>query len=244
MNETEFTDARLVAVYDNLNTYEPGTQPDFYAALATELGAETVVELGAGTGIVARALAGRSRRVIAVEPSAAMIAAARDRDARIEWIEGGAGAIGNPGADLAVMSGHVAQFFVTEAAWNDALVALHDALRPGGHLAFESRNPDAREWERWTYANAQTVATDAGPVEHWVEVEDVSDGVVDYRNHYRFIATGNEIVSNGRLRFRTDAELTRSLDTAGFSIEARFGNWDRRPVSAQTRELIVVARRR
>jgi hypothetical protein len=32
----EFTDPRLVAAYDTLNVYEPGTQPDFYLELARE----------------------------------------------------------------------------------------------------------------------------------------------------------------------------------------------------------------
>ena len=41
------------------------------------------------------------------------------------------------------MTGHVAQFFLTDEHWRAALTALHAALRPGGRLAFESRNPDA-----------------------------------------------------------------------------------------------------
>jgi hypothetical protein len=116
-------------------------------------------------------------------------------------------------------------------------------LRPGGTLAFESRNPGAREWEQWTRTNARTVVTVLGAVEHWSEVIEVHDGIVAYRNHYRFVDDGNEIVSPGRLRFRTRAELTHSLDAAGFTIEAVYGDWDRRPAAAATRELIVVARR-
>jgi SAM-dependent methyltransferase len=243
LNEVEFTDPRLVAVYDDLNPYEPGTQPDFYAAVAAELGAEVVLELGCGTGIVACALSQRGYRVIGVEPSDAMLAVARERNDSVEWIDGDASILGMPNADLAIMSGHVAQFFVDDAAWNHALGALHRALRPGGRLAFESRNPDAREWEQWTHANARTVATDAGAVEHWIEVGDVRDGVVGYRNHYRFVDRDEEVVSPGQLRFRTRAELMRSLTAAGFAIDAIYGDWDRRPASAETRELIVTARR-
>ena len=33
----EFTDPRLVALYDTTNAYEPSTQPDFYASLAKEV---------------------------------------------------------------------------------------------------------------------------------------------------------------------------------------------------------------
>jgi hypothetical protein len=43
---TEFSVPRLVEVYETLNAYEPGTQPDFYADLAAELGAVSIVDVG------------------------------------------------------------------------------------------------------------------------------------------------------------------------------------------------------
>ena len=93
-----------------------------------------------------------------VDPSAAMLAVARcgQHGDRVQWIYGDTTAVPALAADLALMSGHVAQFFVTDDAWAAALTALHTALRPGGTLAFESRNPDNREWERWTRAGART----------------------------------------------------------------------------------------
>ena len=48
----EFTDPRLVAVYETVNAYEPGTQPEFYLGLAAEVGARSVVDLGCGTGLI------------------------------------------------------------------------------------------------------------------------------------------------------------------------------------------------
>jgi predicted TPR repeat methyltransferase len=56
---TEFTDPLLVPVYDTLNSYEPGTQPDFYAALAASIGAESIVDVGCGTGLITREWPGR-----------------------------------------------------------------------------------------------------------------------------------------------------------------------------------------
>jgi hypothetical protein len=66
---------------------------------------------------------------------------------------------------------------------------------------------------------------------------------VSYENHYVFTATGEDLVSSARLRFRTRVELTASLATAGFSIEHVYGTWDRGPVAPENPELIVVARR-
>ena len=146
----EFADPRLVEIYDAVNPYDPDAQPGFYARLADELDARVVVELGCGTGLVTQALVRPGREVIGVDPSPLMldVARTRTRAGRLRWVDGGADDIGTPDADLAIMSGHVAQFFVDDDEWSDALAALHAALRPGGYLAFESRNPDAREWER------------------------------------------------------------------------------------------------
>jgi SAM-dependent methyltransferase len=240
----EFTEPRLVAIYDTVNAYRPGTQPDFCRELASELGAQSIVDLGCGTGIITRALAGEGYRMTGVDPSAAMLERARRGPSgdRVHWICGEASCIGTPGADLAIMTGHVAQFFLTNESWDAALRALHAALVPGGRLAFESRNPVAREWEHWSRATGHAVEDpDAGPVETWTEVDDERDGIVSYAIHYLFAATGDELVSSHQLRFRTRAELTDSLDAAGFAVEHVYGDWDRRPAGPTTPELIVVA---
>ncbi len=51
----EFTDPRLVAVYDALNQYPRKTQPEFYAQLARDVDARLIVDLGCGTGLITRA---------------------------------------------------------------------------------------------------------------------------------------------------------------------------------------------
>jgi SAM-dependent methyltransferase len=236
----------LVAVYETINAYEAGTQPDFYLQLASDVGATSVVDLGCGTGMITRQFARRGYSVIGIDPSPAMIQIARERPGGegVHWIVGGADRLGTPDADLAFMSGHVAQFFLTDDDWRAALTALHRALRDGGRLAFESRNPGAREWEQWT-RNTSVVVDDpvAGRIETWSEVHDVRDHVVSYSNHYLFAATGDDVVSPSSLRFRTLEQLNRSLDDAGFEIEHVYGDWDRRPADPSARELIVVATR-
>jgi SAM-dependent methyltransferase len=244
MTTGEFSDPRLVAVYETINAYRPGTQPDFYSWLAAEIGATTIVDVGCGSGLVTRQLAREGYRMIGIDPAPAMILLARrGADAeKVEWICGDVSKIGRPGADLAFMSGHVAQFFLTNASWATALVALHGALRPGARLAFESRNPEAREWERWTPARRMTVSDPtAGSIETWSEFENLTDGIVSYSNHYVFAATGDEVVVQGTLRFRTLDELTQSLGEAGFTVDRVYGDWDRRPADTSSRELIVVA---
>ena len=76
MRIPEFTDPRQVAIYDAVNAYEPGAQPDFYLGVAREVRAETVIDLGCGTGIISLQLASRGYRVIGVDPSPLMLEAA------------------------------------------------------------------------------------------------------------------------------------------------------------------------
>jgi SAM-dependent methyltransferase len=242
----EFNDPRLVAIYDSVNSYEADAQPGFYLKLAAKLRAHSIVDLGCGTGLITCEFARRGYRVIGVDPAPEMVAAARRRAVcdGVRWIVGDASMLGAVEADLAIMTGHVAPFFLTDDSWLAALIALHRALRAGGRLAFESRNPDAREWQSWTKANRKSVEDPAaGRIETWAEVQDARDGIVSYTIHYLFLATGAELVSTARLRFRTEGELRRSLATAGFTIEHIYGDWTARPAGPSTRELIVIAAR-
>lgn len=88
-------------------------------------------DVGAGTGISSRALAARGLHVIAVEPNAAMRAAAA-RDPRIEWHDGSAEAteFSDESVDLVVCAQAFHWFRQPEA-----IAEFHRVLRPGGRLA-------------------------------------------------------------------------------------------------------------
>lgn len=240
----EFSDPRLAAVYDALGPDRRDT--DFYLGLAAELAASSVADIGCGTGLLACELAGRGHVVTGVDPAAAMLAVARNRlgGDRVRWIEGGADRLGAKIADLAVMSGHVAQVIADDEDWRATLAATREALRPGGRVAFESRNPDARAWAGWTRRDSARTADDGagGRFEWWYELTEVlADGaLVRSEVHYRF-RSGEELVSENELRFRSRRELTKDLSEAGFEVERLYGDWDRRPAGPGTPELILVA---
>jgi SAM-dependent methyltransferase len=245
MSIPEFTDPRQVVVYDAVNAYEPGTQPDFYLSVAEELDAETIVDLGCGTGIITLELASRGYRMIGVDPSPLMLEMARHKPGAdgVQWVLGGAGQLGTPDADMAIMSGHVAQFILTDADWREALAGVKDSLRPGGCFAFESRDPRAQEWKRWSGRKRIIPDSPYGRIESWTEVTHVEGEVVHAVGHRRVVQRNEELVSPFVLRFRSEELLRHSLTTSGFSVESVFGDWDRRPSGPGERELIVIARK-
>jgi DNA-binding CsgD family transcriptional regulator len=167
---SEFSDPRLVAIYDTVNPI--AEYQTFYLELAARLSASSIIDIGCGTGLLSCELAKRGYRLIGVEPSKAMLDVARHRcGEQVEWIEGDALGLGEVGADLAIMTGHVAQIIRDDEVWSATLIAIREALGPGGRVAFESRNPLAREWTAWTPQASRRRVEDAvvGPVEVWFE---------------------------------------------------------------------------
>jgi SAM-dependent methyltransferase len=146
--DQHYVDPRLVELYDSENPR--GIDTEFYIKLAEDLKPKVIIDLGCGTGLLARELASAERQVIGVDPSPAMLAYARRQPGanKVQWLEGDSSALGNRDADLVVMTGNVAQIFLEDSEWDTTLRDIHSALKVGGHLAFESRNPDDKAWER------------------------------------------------------------------------------------------------
>lgn len=84
MPDAIFDDPRLAQVYDPLDPDR--SDLDVYVALAIELGARSVLDLGCGTGTFACMLA-RRNRVTAVDPAQASLDVARAKPGAdlVDW---------------------------------------------------------------------------------------------------------------------------------------------------------------
>jgi SAM-dependent methyltransferase len=244
VRDAEYTDPRLIEVYDAAGPWGP--DDDFFLALVNETPAARVLDLGCGTGRLTIALAAAGHRVTGIDPSAASLAAARAKRGadRVTWIQGTAEAAPADAFDVAILTGHVAQFLLAEDVWADALAALRRALVPGGTLAFHAYDPAASVWERWNPRDSQRhlVLDDGTGVAVWTEVTSVDDDLVSYSHHYAF-PDGERRRSDSRLRFWNEARLRRSVTEAGFTVERVHGGWRGEAVGAGGGELVVVARR-
>lgn len=248
----EFYDPRLVAIYNTvcpLDGYEK-----FYVELARKISAKTIIDIGCGTGLLTCELAKQGYQMIGVEPSKLMLDVARKSPCgdKVKWIEGNAQSLEEFDADLAIMTGHVAQFHLKDDEWQNALKAIYKALRPGGYLSFESRNPDVQPWNNenqenntdWFAPNFTKRVIDpvVGEIEYKSKPTEVNGELVTGEADYLLIKTGEVLTSRNTLRFRTKEEIEQSLKDAGFLIENIYGNWDWSKTSSDTPEFIFVAK--
>ncbi|PAZ10116.1 SAM-dependent methyltransferase [Streptomyces sp. SA15] len=231
---------RLAAVYDPLDPDRGDL--DAYLRIAEEVGARRVLDIGCGTGVFALLLADRGIEVVGVDPAEASLDVARGKPGseRVRWIHGDATALPPLRADLATMTGNVAQAIVDPRTWRETLRGAYAALRPGGHLVLETRDPARRAWQEWNREASYGVTEipGVGAVENWVEVTDVSGQLVTFRWTYVFAADGEVLTSDSTLRFRERQEIETELIAQGYVVEDVRDAPDR-----PGREFVFLARR-
>jgi SAM-dependent methyltransferase len=220
MADAIFEHPRLAAIYDALDADR--SDLDVYLAIAGELGARRVLDVGCGTGTFALLLAEQGLDVTAVDPAKASLDVARAKDAaaRVRWLHGDATALPPLEVDLATMTGNVAQAMVDPPHWDGTLRGIYAALRPGGYLVFETRDPASRPWQEWKRHRSYRV-TDiggVGSIESWVELADVSLPLVSFRWTYAF-PDGEVLMSDSTLRFRERHEVQADLVERGFLVD-------------------------
>jgi len=239
--DANFEHPRLVAIYDGLEGDR--SDLDLFVAMADDFGARRVLDLGCGTGTLALVLAARGVEVIGVDPAAGSLRVAQAKAGadRVRWIHGDATALPAMRVDLATMTGNVAQAIADPADWARTLRGVHDALRPGGRLVFETRDPASGAWREWT-REATWRSVDlpgAGALEHWVDLIDVDGPVVTFRQTWVFASDGAVVTSDSTLRFRERDEVEAALLEHGYVVDDVLGAPDGR----RGRELVFVASR-
>lgn len=218
MSDENYNDPRLAAIYDALDPDRSDLSP--YLTIVRELGARSVLDIGSGTGVFALTLADAGVEVVGLEPALASLAVARSKPGaeRVRWIAGDARALPPLAVDLVTMTANVAQAITTDEDWAATLSGAHDALRPGGHLAFETRIPSVGAWEGWHGLRSSTEVEGVGEVIELLEVTEVALPVIRFRCTYHFVADHLDIISDSTLRYRELAEIRNDLGHHGFEV--------------------------
>jgi SAM-dependent methyltransferase len=165
-----------------------------------------VLELGCGTGLLTRELIAAGHRVVATDASPAMLNIARGvvgesaEEVRLLTLPDDR----MPPADAIVAVGHPLNYLPDAGAIDRALIAIADALRPGGLLAF-----DVCDLE---YGEARRDAPDLGRAgEDWAIITEFSMPAPD-----RFVRDITTFVPNPDGSWRRDREHHENVlaDTA------------------------------
>lgn len=242
-----FNDPELVEFYD----IENGWTADSEYLQTIAAGRTSILDLGCGTGLLAATLAQQGgKRVVGVDPAAAMLDVARQRPGgdRVRWVEGDGQTIRlGETFDLVLLSGHAFQVFLTREDQLATLRTIAAHLSPEGRFIFDSRNPRVEEWKEWTPAESERAIVHpvVGQVLAWNDVRhDPDTGVVEYDTFYRVAADERVYSAQSKIAFPLYEDLVSMMDEAGLVVEQWLGGWDGRPFEATAPEIIPIGRRR
>ena len=188
--------------------------------------AQLVVELGAGTGKLTRAVAALGVRVVAVEPDLRMLAVLRGLD--LEGVEGSAEAIPfEEGVADAVVAGSSLHWFDLDRA----LPEIHRVLKPGRRFGFgwnhrDLRHPTIAAMSDVIYATRPSQQTSGWQRRDWPPAitagglfEDVEHTLIEHVHELPREALGDHLTSYSGLaalpddeRRRVDAAVAEILD--------------------------------
>jgi SAM-dependent methyltransferase len=189
--------------------------------------ARFVIELGAGTGKLTRAVAALGVHVVAVEPDSRMLAVLRDHG--LEGVVGSAEVIpfGYGEAD-AVVAGSALHWFDLDAA----LPEIHRVLRPGGRLSFgwnhrDERHPTIAEMSEVIYSRRPSKQTSGWKRRDWRAAvtaaglfRDVEQKLVEHAHELPREALEDHLLSYSGLAALSDQDHLRVLDEVGEVLDA------------------------
>ncbi len=240
-----FEEPKLAELYD---LFSPSAaRDDFGFYLPLLMSASSVLDVGCGTGALlglARS-AGHTGQLVGIDPARGMIDQARKRP-DIEWIHGELdSSTFSQEFELAVMTGHAFQVLIEDEEIVNALTGIKSLLNENGRFAFETRNPLARAWEHWSSEYSGHVIDGSGSrIDVVCSVNEIEPGeTVRFSHTFSCSDWSRDEVSHSRLRFLGIDSLNSFLHEAGFEIEHQYGDWTRSPVTADSPEIITVARR-
>ena len=258
-NLEEFADPRTYDIEDSSDT---GVA--FYTALARETGGP-VLELACGTGRVSIPIARLGFAVTGLDIVPGMVEVARSKSADLptRWVADDARAFDlGEHFRLIFLTGNAFQLFLTRADQEALLERAHAHLHNDGLFAFETRNPrsatrtrahpdaqwfplletrdEAEEWRIYTDSSGREVRVSTTQVyDHVAQILHVTSD-----RRWREGDREHTTVTRIALRYTFPQELAALLHYNGFTIIRQYGDWNLEPLTAASRSIIVVCRKR
>ena len=238
-------EAGLASAYDAIaRLYDPWSRSvvedvAFYVEEASRAAPGPVVELGVGTGRIAVPVAAAGIAVIGVDSSAGMLDICREAAELAgvsEQLELRLGDYSRPPVaervSLVLCPFRAYLHLHTEAERLEALRAAHDLLVPGGRLVFDVFTPSAEDIEE-THGR-------------WLEREPGIFERADWDTTRRVLTLslrGPDGETTMALAWVSQAEWRGLLHEAGFTVDACYGWFDRRPWAGEEDSIWIATRR-
>lgn len=227
--------------YDQLHTW--GKEDEFFMELLQLTKAKKVADLGCGTGRVTIELAKAGYEVTGIDPNEEAVLRAQNKDnaQSVSWIIGDSQDLTSNSYDAVMMTANVAQVFISEESWNNALQDVFTALKPGGHFIFDARNPQAKAWEEWQKDEKvdELQDVDTGePLLYWDEYEGLDRNVFTFYEKIKNVNTGITHEAKVQLIFRSLEEILYSLKKADFATVNTYEDFKLQPATNQAKSFI------
>ncbi|TKC19277.1 class I SAM-dependent methyltransferase [Robertmurraya kyonggiensis] len=229
-------------VYDQINHW--GVDDEFFLALLKKVNAKKIADLGCGTGRLTSHFAKAGYQITAVDPNEEAIEYAKHKKypGEVTWIVGYSSNLQTNAFDTVIMTANVAQVFLTDQGWQHVITDAYQALKPGGHLIFDTRNPLARAWEQWEKDMTPDVAINqetGDPLEIWTEYEGFVEDVFTFYETVKNARTDEVLIHEKmQLKFRTREEIYKSLKQVGFSQIQVYGDWEFKQATVESKSFI------
>jgi SAM-dependent methyltransferase len=214
-----------------------------------------VLDLACGTGFLTIPLAELGLAVTGVDLAPEMLDHARRKsgDLPIRWVLADIRTLDlGEQFRLITLTGNAFQEFRTRADLEGLFGAVIRHLAPGGLFAFETRFPRPSElltpealagaWSDETiwrqYQNERGQAVTISTLQRYDPITQIAEYVI----HHRWQENDQDTVHTERavLRFVYPQELEALLHYNGLAIRDAYGDWDRRPLAADSPRMIYV----
>lgn len=221
--------------------------------LTRELGGP-LLDLACGTGTMALRFAAQGYQVTGVDIIPEMIAWAAQKaaaqGAAVEWVVADARTFQlQKQFPFIYMLGNAFQHFLTRADQEALLARVREHLRPEGCFLFCTRNPSPRNLFEVRYPEPQKHIMPDG--RELVDSEQQEYDPLAQIQYYTFY--NHWLHPDGRqeeqtfytaLRYVFPQEMEALLHYNGFQIRACYGSWQQEPLTAESRSMIYVCRKR
>ncbi len=217
--------------YDEL--HDPGTTDEAVATLAELCGAGEVLEFAIGTGRVALPLAARGIKIEGIDASPEMIAKLREKPGGQQIPV----TIANM-ADFSLGKTFDFAFLIFNTLFNlttqdDQKRCFQTAaahLKPGGAFLIEAFVPDLSRYPGNQSVRVRSVTENGVTLE--TAIHDPVRQVVEHQ-YVRLGSTGTRLIPLP-MRYAWPSEIDLMAELAGFKLECRWADWERRPFTGDS----------